>query len=335
MFENIRMRIAIYSCHSFEKEYLKAANRESHELLMIEETLNEDTLKKAKDCSIISIFSSDNANREIIKKLDEMGVELITTRSAGTDHIDLKAAKEFEIKITNVPEYSPNAIAEHCIALTLALYRKLKTSFERIKNYNFSLNGQVGTEIHSKTVGICGTGDIGEVLANLFNGFDAKVLLFDAEENPNLKKKSWAKYVSKDIILEKCDIISLNLPLNKETKGFISAHELNKMKQSTILINTGRGGLVNTKDVHDALKTERISGFAMDVYENEKGIFYEDLSNTPGKDELLLSLIKLDNVVVTAHQAFLTNTALNNMMETTFNNIEAFLDGKALNAIDT
>lgn len=327
------MNIAIFSCHSFEKEYIEAANKQDYELVIIEETLSDRTFQKAKGCRVVSIFSSDKANREILKKLDGMGVELITTRSAGTDHIDLEAAKQFDIQVTNVPEYSPNAIAEYCIALNLALYRKLKTSFHQIGNYNFSLDGQVGMEIHSKTVGICGTGDIGGVLANLYNGFGAKVLLFDAEENRNLKGKSWAKYVNKNTLLEECDIISLNLPLNKETEGFISADDLNKMKKSAILINTGRGRLVHTKEIHDALMTKRIAGFAMDVYENEKGIFYNDLSNASEKDKLLMSLIKMDNVVVTAHQAFLTSTALTNMMETTFHNIRAFLNGKAVNKI--
>lgn len=321
------MKIAIYSCHPFEKEYIKAANTEDHELIWIENTLDIDSIDKSRSCAAISVFSSDKVNKEILNKLDEFGVGLIATRSAGTDHIDLKAAEEFDIKVANVPEYSPNAIAEHCIALTLALYRKLKPSIERIAHYNFSLEGQVGMEIHSKTVGICGTGDIGEVLANLFHGFGANVLLFDAEKNTNLNDVSWAKYVKKDTILEDCDIISLNLPLNEETKEFISFQELETMKNSAILINTGRGGLVNTGQVYNALREKKIAGFGMDVYENEKGIFYEDLSNDENKDELLTSLIEMDNVVVTAHQAFLTDRALTNMMETTFANIEKFADG--------
>jgi len=321
------MKIAIYSCHTFEKEYIEAANKDEHELIWVEETLDHNTIEKAKGCSAISIFSSDNTDKKILKKLDKMGVGLIATRSAGTDHIDLEAAEEFDIQISNVPEYSPNAIAEHCIALTLALYRKLKPSFQRIGNYNFSLDGQVGMEINSKTVGICGTGDIGEVLANLFHGFGAKVLLFDAKENPNLRKKSWVEYVEKETIFEQCDIISLNLPLNDDTDGFIAAKELKMIKDSVILINTGRGGLVNTANVYDALKEGKLAGFGMDVYENEKGVFYKDLSENTDKDSLLQSLIEMDNVVVTAHQAFLTETALRNMMETTFKNIQRFEDG--------
>lgn len=329
------MKIAVYSCHSFEKEYIEAANKENHELLLIDEMLDATTIKKAKNCGAISIFSSDMVDKKILKKLDEFGVGLIATRSAGTDHIDLQTAEKLKILVANVPEYSPNAIAEHCIALTLALYRKLKTSFQRIGNYNFSLEGQVGMEINSKTVGICGTGEIGEVLANLFNGFGATVLLFDIEKNPNLEKKSWATYVSKDKILKKCDIISLNLPLTKDTKSFISDEDLIKMKKSAVLINTGRGGLVHTKNVYDALKSKKIAGFAMDVYEDEKGIFYKNLSDTSKKDKLLTALIAMDNVVVTAHQAFLTNTALTNMMDTTFKSIEAFESGKKIKNLIT
>ncbi|MFS4446530.1 NAD(P)-dependent oxidoreductase [Maribacter sp. 2307UL18-2] len=328
------MKIALYSCHAFEKKYIKAANNEEHELIFIEETLTSDTIDKSKDCTAISVFSSDKVNKEILKKLDGLGVGLIATRSAGTDHIDLAAAEEFDIKIANVPEYSPNAIAEHCIALTLALYRKLKPSFERIGNYNFSLEGQVGMEIHSKTVGICGTGDIGEVLANLFHGFGAEVLLFDVKKNPNLTDTSWTKYVNKETILAESDIISLNLPLNDETRDFISFEELEAMKDSAILINTGRGGLVNTGHIYNALRENKIAGFGMDVYENEKGIFYKDLSDSTDKDDLLTSLIEMDNVVVTAHQAFLTDTALTNMMETTFQNIQKFNgDGKIENRV--
>ncbi len=324
------MKIAIYSCHAFEKEYIENANNGKFELIWIAETLNNNTVNKAKGCRAVSLFSSDNADQDVLRMLHEMGVVFIATRSAGTDHIDLKVAEELEIKVANVPEYSPNAIAEHCIALTLALYRKLKPSFQRIGNYNFSLEGQVGSEINSKIVGICGTGDIGKVLANLFHGFGAKVLLFDAKKNPNLTDKPWATYAKKDTILKECDIISLNLPLNDETKDFISFEALEAMKESAILINTGRGGLVNTGQVYNALRENKIAGFAMDVYENEKGIFYKNLSENKEKDDLLVSLIEMDNVVVTAHQAFLTDKALKNMMGTTFENIQNFESGVSI-----
>lgn len=324
------MKIAIFSCHPFEKKYIQKANTQNHELIWTGQTLDTETVNKAKGCKAISLFSSDKADRDVLKKLEELDVGIIATRSAGTDHIDLKTAEELDIKIVNVPEYSPNAIAEHCIALTLALYRKLKTSFERIGKYNFSLEGQVGTEINSRTVGICGTGDIGEVLAHLFHGFGAKTLLFDAHKNPSLRDKSWAEYVKKETILEQCDIISLNLPLNDGTAEFISFEELEAMKDSAILINTGRGGLINTAHVYNALREKKIAGFAMDVYENEKGIFYQDLSESTDRDDLLMSLIEMDNVVVTAHQAFLTDTALRSMMETTFRSIEAYSNGETL-----
>lgn len=318
------MKIGFYSTHEFEKKYIKEANTAEHELLFIEDELSSQTVDKAKGCNVVSLFSSDKANENVLKELKDLGIHFLTTRSAGTDHIDLEAAHDLQIKVANVPEYSPNAIAEHCLALTLAVCRKLKSSIQRIDDYNFALEGQVGTEIQGKTVGICGTGEIGERLAHIFNGFGAKVVLFDAKENPNLKNESWCSYTTKEDLIASSDIISLNLPLNEETDKFIGKDEVENMKKSNILINTGRGRLVDTARVFNALRTEKLGGFGMDVYENEKGIFYEDLSDKNERDALLQSLIAMDNVVVTAHQAFLTDTALRSMMATTFENIKAF-----------
>lgn len=320
------MKIAIYSYHAFEADYIKEANTENHELLTIRKPLCLDTVHRAKGCKAVMLFSSDKADAKVLKQLQKQGVAYITTRSAGTDHIDLDAAKTLGIPVAHVPEYSPNAIAEHCIALTLALYRKLKPTFKRVNQYNFSLKGLVGTEINNKVVGICGTGDIGYTLAKLFKGFNAKILLYDIEEHPELKEKEWATYVDKNSLLEQSDIISLNIPLTEDTAYFISEDELKLMKHSAILINTGRGALVNTKAVLEALELSKLAGFAMDVYENEKGIFYNDKSKSSDKDDLLTALIKMNNVIVTAHQAFLTDTALNNMMATTFKNINDFIN---------
>lgn len=321
------MKIAIYSAHPFEEEYIKQVNTDQHDLLFIEETLTENTVGKAEGCEAVLLFSSDKASQPVLEKLADLGIKYLSTRSAGTDHIDLKAAKELGIPVAHVPEYSPNAIAEHCIALTLAVLRKLKPSFGRIHNYNFSLEGQVGHEINTKTAGICGTGDIGAILANLFHCFGAKVLLFDAKENLDLSEKPWATYVDKERLLTECDIVSLNLPLNEDTKYFISEDELRIMKKTAILINTGRGEVLDTEAVRKALLEGKIAGLAMDVYENEKGIFYQNLEDSDDKDELLLSLIEMENVVVTAHQAFLTDTALTNMMATTFDNMRNFENG--------
>lgn len=324
------MKVAIYSCHDFEWPFIETANIDGHDLRRIEDKLDGNTLDKSKGCEIVSIFSSDNANRENLEHLQSMGTRLIATRSAGTDHIDIDAARELGLQVVNVPEYSPNAIAEHCIALNLALYRKLGPSFDRIKNYNFSLKGQVGYEIRSRTVGICGTGDIGERLSVLYQGFGANILLFDADRNQGLVENGRAEYVDKQELLEKSDIISLNLPLNDSTENFITANELESMKESAILINTGRGGLVNTQDVLEALQNKNIAGFAMDVYEHEKNMFYKDLSDASERDGLLTALIERDNVVVTAHQGFLTETALGNMMDTVFDSIRAFEKGNDL-----
>ena len=324
------MKVAIFSCHNFERPYLENANSEKFDFVFIEEKLNANTVGKAEDCKAIALFSTDNADRETLSKLKEFGVQLITTRSAGTDHIDLEAAQDLGLTVANVPEYSPNAIAEHCIALTLALYRKLKPSFQQIANYNFDLDGLVGHEIQGKKVGICGTGDIGERVAKLFRGFDAKIFLFDAEKNENLSGEEWCSYVPKNEIFENCDIISLNLPLNEETEYFVSEAQLKRMSKDSILLNTGRGKLVDTEAVLKALKDNSISGFAMDVYEYEKGLFYNDCSDSKNKDKLLQKLIDNKKTVVTAHQAFLTDKALSNMMDTTIKNIDQFNSGSKL-----
>lgn len=281
------MKIAVYSHHNFEEPFIKKANEKDYELKFTEKKLSANTFHFSSGCEAVLLFSSDKANREVLEQLKKNGIRLIVSRSAGTDHIDLEAADEMNIKIANAPSYSPNAIAEHCIALTLALYRKLKPSFKRIGNYNFSLEGHVGAEINDKVFGICGTGDVGEVLANIVQGFGAKVLLYDAEENPKLIDKSWVEYTSKEDLLERSDIVSLNLPLNEETENFISDKEIQLMKNTAILIKTGRGGLVETKFVRSALNQNDLAGFGMDVYENEKGIFYKDLSDEDEKDEFI------------------------------------------------
>lgn len=324
------MKIAVYSYHEFEKPFMDKANAGKHELCLIPHKLSSKTIGQAEGCPAIVLFSSDKANENVLRQLKEMEVKFIVTRSAGTDHIDVKAAEELGLQVAHVPSYSPHAIAEHTFALVLALYRKLKPSLSRTASYNFSLNGLVGAEISKKIFGICGTGDIGKVVAKIAHGFGAKVVLFDAEEDGALTKADWATYTTKKELLRRSDIISLHLPLNEGTQNFISEEDLAIMKDTAILINTGRGGLVDTHAVYQALLAGRLAGYGMDVYEGEKGVFYKDLSDGKTKDPLLVSLIAMDNVIVTAHQAFLTNNALHNMMATVFDNLHNFEKGNAL-----
>lgn len=324
------MKIAIFSAHDFEIPFLEKANNKHYEMVFVPEKLSEKTVKKAQGCTIACIFSSDDAGEPIIRALAELGVQHIATRSAGFNHIDLATALESDISVTHVPEYSPNAIAEHCIALILALQRKLIPSYERIRNYNFSLNGLIGSELHRKTVGVMGTGTIGYCLIKILNGFGATVLAFDAKENPHVLELGEVRYVAKETLYANSDIISLNLPLNAETENIINDDALGQMKNGVILVNAGRGKLVDTQAVIHALKTEKVGGFGMDVYEHEEGFFYEDHSNEIFKDDIFARLLTFKNVIVTAHQAFLTDTALEQIASTTMNNIQEFIEDKEL-----
>lgn len=324
------MKTAVFSTHNFEVSFLKKANNNKNKLNFISEKLNESSVEQAKECEAVAVFSSDDVSRKVITALNTYGVKLITTRSAGFNHIDLEAASEHDITITNVPEYSPNAIAEHCLALILSLSRKLIPSYERIRNYDFSLNGLVGTELHKKTVGVMGTGSIGYRLICILKGFGCTVLAYDVDENDEVSKLEGVEYVALNHLLSNSDVISLNLPLNTETENIIDAKAIDKMKKGVILINAGRGKLVDTKAVVEALKSEQIGGFGMDVYEREEQFFYEDHSKEVFKDDLFARLLTFKNVMVTAHQAFLTETALQEISETTMKNIHDFENGNQL-----
>lgn len=324
------LKIAIYSAHKFEIPYLKDANNSRNKLKFITEKLNEESVQHSKGYDGIAVFSSDSVSEKVISELAKNGIKFITTRSAGFNHIDLEHAAKHDMIVTNVPEYSPNAIAEHCLALMLSLSRKLIPSYERIRNYDFSLNGLVGSELNKKRVGVIGTGSIGYRLICILKGFGCEILAFDAEKNDKVAHLEGVHYVELNELFSRSDVISLNLPLNKETEHIVNAKSIEKMKDGVILINTGRGGLVDTKAVVDALKSERIGGFGMDVYEHEEGFFYEDHSNEVFKDDLFARLLTFKNVVVTAHQAFLTDTALQEIAETTMKNIMDFEKGNQL-----
>ncbi|KPM32088.1 D-lactate dehydrogenase [Croceitalea dokdonensis DOKDO 023] len=322
------MKIAVYSAHEFEIPFLREANDDGHELHFVSEKLNIQTVGQAKNCDVVAVFSSDEASKEVIAKLAEFGVELITTRSAGFNHIDLKSAKEWGVRVVHVPEYSPQAIAEHCMALLLALSRKLIPSYERIRTYDFSLRGLTGSEINKKTIGVLGTGNIGCSLIKILNGFGCTLLAYDAEVNDKVAEMKNVNYVELNEVFAQADAISLNLPLNEGTKHIIDSAAIEKMKNGVILINAGRGALVDTQAVIDGIKSEKIGGFGMDVYEHEKGFFYEDHSEEVFKDDLFARLLTFKNVVVTAHQAFLTETALKEIAETTMKNISDFAKGR-------
>ncbi|MFA7381438.1 MAG: 2-hydroxyacid dehydrogenase [Bacteroidia bacterium] len=318
------MKTAVFSIHNFEKEYLLQANSEKHELVLIEARLSETSVVLAKGCEAISIFTGDKTTAPVLEALHKIGVKFIALRSAGFNHVDLIKAKELNMKVARVPAYSPYAIAEHAVALMLALNRKLIRSHHRVMDLNFSLDGLVGFDMNGKTVGIIGTGKIGSVLARILHGFGCRILACDKQENKELVKQYKVEYTSCELLCVQSDIITLHLPLTEDTRYIIDKNCIDNMKPGVMLINTSRGGLVNSKAVINALKTKHIGSFGMDVYEEEEGLFFEDHSEDILQDDTIARLMTFKNVIITSHQAFLTDTALRNISETTIANLDCF-----------
>ena len=286
--------------------------------------LSEDTAVMAKGCDAVCAFVNDDINKDVIDILANMGVKLISMRCAGYNNIDLKAANG-KIHIARVPAYSPYAVAEHGIGMLLCLNRKLHKAYIRTRDFNFSLSGMTGFDLHGKTVGIVGTGKIGKVFAQICQGFGMKILAFD----PYPSDDSLC-YVSFDEICEKSDIISLHCPLTKETRHIIDEKSIDKMKNGVCIINTSRGALIDSDALIDGLKSGKIGNAALDVYEEEGDLFFEDMSSVPDRDEKLAMLLSMPNVIITSHQAFLTNEALENISAVTLENIEKFFKGEEL-----
>ncbi|HBU76653.1 MAG TPA: hydroxyacid dehydrogenase, partial [Muricauda sp.] len=266
-------------------------------------------------------------SKNVLKKLKVIGVENIALRSAGFNHVDLAAVTELDIKVARVPAYSPYAIAEHTIALILALNRKLVRAHNRVRDMNFSLNGLTGFDLNGKTVGVLGTGKIGAVLVKILYGFGCKILAYDLEEDKELKEMYGVRFTDCQTLCSESDIISLHVPLTPETRHIISAEQIERMKKGVMLINTSRGALVDTKAVIEGLKSRKIGYFGIDVYEEEEGLFFEDHSDEILQDDVIARLMTFPNVLITSHQAFLTNTALTNIAETTIYNIDCFENG--------
>ena len=309
------MKAIAFSVEEYEEPLLRDANHDQHELALLPDRLSIDTADKAADYDAILIFGKDDASEPVLKKLADLGIKFIVTRSAGLDHIDTDAAETLGIIVKNIPVYSPSAIAEHAVALMLALGRHLIEATDRIRRFDFTLtNSLVGFELNGKTVGIAGYGNIGQALAQILTGFGCTVLAYDtkpadAEQESDVP----VELVSLDNLLKRSDVVSLHLPMTDETKGLFNTETLAKMKPSAMLINTGRGAVVNTKDAIDALKNGQLGYLGIDVYENEKDLFYEDKSGTGQRDPLIEELLRLPNALVTGHQAFLTQEALESM----------------------
>ena len=321
------MNVVVYSTRKFEKEHLEKALA-PHQLRMLDARLTPDTASLAQGSDAVSIFVNDNASAEVLQKLKEAGVKYLALRSAKFNHVDLAAAAKLGIRVARVPEYSPAAIAEHTVALMLALNRKIVRAHNRVRDLNFSLDGLTGFDMHGKTVGIIGTGKIGRAVARILNGFGCRLLAFDPIANDELKNKYDVTYTDLDTLSSKADIITLHLPLTKESRYLVNKERIAQMKHGVMLINTSRGALVNTKDVIAALKTGKIGFFGMDVYEEEGGLFFEDHSEDILQDDVIARLMTFQNVLITSHQAFLTREALDEIAVTTNYNITCWENGQ-------
>jgi D-lactate dehydrogenase len=314
------MKILIYSAHHFEKPFLESAAKQQHELIYSAYPLNSSTAKLAKGCSTVSIFTSCVASAEVIQELFDLGIQFISLRSAGYNHVDLEKAHQLNIKVANVPFYSPFAIAEHAVTLLLALNRKLLLGQQLMKRNNFSLDQLVGIDLHGKTVGIVGTGNIGAAFATIMKGFGCRLLALDIVENKPLIFNTGLTYTNLETLCEQSDVISVHCPLNPATDYLFNKKLFDKMKKEVFFINTSRGGIVNTIDLVAALRNNTIGAAGLDVYEHEKELFFTNHNSTVLLDDLFEELRNLPNVIITGHQAFLTKEALSGIAETTIKN---------------
>ena len=311
------IKVAFFDAKAYDKPSFEQYGS-LHEIRFkyLETKLNEDTVDLAKGCQAVCVFVNDTVSAAVIEKLYEYGVRLIALRSAGYNNVDLQAAFG-KIHVVHVPAYSPYAVAEHAIALLLTSVRRIHKAYNRTREFNFSLNGLTGFDFHGKTVGVIGTGKIGRIFIDICRGFGMNVIAYDLFP----AKDSGIRYVSLDELLEQSDIISLHCPLTDETRHMINAGAIEKMKKGVVIVNTSRGGLIDAEALLEGIKARKVGAACLDVYEEEADVFFEDRSGHILNDDLLSRLISMPNVIVTSHQAFLTEEALNNIAETTVNNI--------------
>ena len=317
------MKIAVFSAKKYDREFLSAANGSRHELRFFEPHLSEETVGLAAGFDAVCVFVNDQVNAAVIARLHSLGVRLIALRCAGYNNVDLAAAKKHGISLVRVPAYSPYAVAEHTIALMLALNRKLHRAYNRVREGNFALDSLLGFDMHGKTVGVIGTGQIGTVVAQILTGFGCPTLAFDPIPNETCRSLG-VRYVALDELFAESDIITLHCPLTPENKYMINAAAIARMKNGVMLINTSRGALLDTLSIIDALKSGKVGYLGLDVYEEEEQIFFEDRSGLILSDDVFARLLTFPNVIITGHQAFFTREALSNIAATTIDNINRF-----------
>ena len=322
-----KAKILFFDTKPYDQEYFDQANQ-GHDFTIqyLKGHLNRESVDFTTGYSVVCCFVNDDLNQEVIARLKENGVRLIAMRCAGYNNVDLKAAYG-HIPVVRVPGYSPHAVAEHATALMMALNRKTHKAYSRTRDGNFSINGLIGFDLHGKTAGIIGTGKIGTCLIDILNGFGMEVLAYDLKPNPELAGQHHFSYVGLDDLYARSDVISLHCPLTPETHHLICQASIGKMRPGVMLINTGRGGLINTLDLIDGLKSGQIGSAGLDVYEEESEYFFEDFSFSVINDDILARLLMFPNVLVTSHQGFFTREALTNIAETTLENVREFFSG--------
>ncbi|AYC32146.1 2-hydroxyacid dehydrogenase [Pseudomonas cavernae] len=328
------MRIILFSSQTYERDSFLAAPRPAGTALLFQPVrLELETAALAQGCAVVCAFINDDLSAPVLERLAAGGTRLIALRSAGYNHVDLPAAQQLGLTVVRVPAYSPHAVAEHAVALILTLNRCLHRAYNRTRDGDFSLHGLTGFDLVGKCVGVVGTGQIGAAFARIMSGFGCQLLAYDPYPNPEVVALD-ARYLALDELLEQAQIVSLHCPLTPATRHLINPTTLQRMQPGAMLINTGRGALVDTPALIDALKSGRLGYLGLDVYEEEATLFFEDRSDLPLQDDVLARLLTFPNVIVTAHQAFLTCEALAAIATTTLDNIAAWAAGRLQNQIE-
>jgi D-lactate dehydrogenase len=321
------MRTAVFSTKPYDQRFLEEANAgHEHHLTFLEPRLTPETTPLAHGHDAVCAFVNDRLDAGVLGTLAEGGTRLIALRSAGFNHVDVAEAARLGLTVARVPAYSPYAVAEHAVALVLALNRKLHRAYNRVREGNFALDGLMGFDMHGRTVGIVGTGKIGTVFARILAGMGCRLLAHDPYPADEVRALG-ATYVTLDELWPACDVVALHAPLTPATRHLVNAGALSRMKDGVMLINTSRGGLVDTQAVIDALKSGRLGALGLDVYEEEEALFFEDLSGGVIHDDVFARLLTFPNVLVTGHQGFFTEQAVRNIAATTIGNLTAFERG--------
>jgi D-lactate dehydrogenase len=321
------MKVAVFSSKPYDEEYLSHANNDRHRLFFHNTPINPRTVSLAKDCDAVCCFVNDHLDSAVLHQLAEFKIYLVVLRCAGFNQVDLVTANKLGITVARVPEYSPHAVAEHALALILVLNRNLHRAYNRVRENDYSLNGLMGFDLVKKTVAVIGTGKIGQVFAHIMSGIGCNVIAYDPAPSRELIAEGIG-YLPLNDIWSKADIISLHCPLTTETQHLIDATVINQMKNGVMLINTGRGNLIDTRAAIVGLKSKKIGYLGLDVYEEEGDLFFEDNSNKLLQDDIFARLLTFPNVVITGHQAFFTHEALTAISQITLANIEHFERGE-------